>query len=127
MKNQVQGQKHSLKFYLLIAVVVIYSSAMIVRVYDAYLQGDVWLAFSRRSDVGYPVAHILGLIALIILLYATFGLKKKTRQSRNLVKKSREGLPVLVDFYAKNMKKRQEKEGVAWLNVLLSSVNHDYG
>ncbi|MEM3696851.1 MAG: hypothetical protein QXQ94_05010 [Candidatus Bathyarchaeia archaeon] len=78
MKDQIQAQKHSLKFYLLIAVVVMYSAAMIVRVYDAYLQGDIWLAFSRRSDVGYPIAHIIGLIALIILLYTIFGLKKKT-------------------------------------------------
>jgi hypothetical protein len=78
LKDQFQRQKHSLKFYLLIAVVVMYSVAMIVRVYDAYLQGDVWLAFSRRSDVGYPTAHILALVALIILLYAIFGLKKKT-------------------------------------------------
>jgi hypothetical protein len=54
-----------------------YTVAMIVRVYDAYLQGDVLLAFSRRSDVGYPTAHILTLVALIILLYAIFGLKKK--------------------------------------------------
>ncbi|MEM3622477.1 MAG: hypothetical protein QXZ02_00770 [Candidatus Bathyarchaeia archaeon] len=77
MKDQVQGQKHGLKFYLLIAVVVMYSAAMVVRVYDAYLQGDVWLAFSRRSDIGYPTAHILALIALITLLYAIFGLKKK--------------------------------------------------
>ena len=77
-ERSIQRQKHSLKFYLLIAVVVMYSVAMIVRVCDAYLQGDVWLAFSRRSDVGYPTAHILALVALIILLYAIFGLKKKT-------------------------------------------------
>jgi hypothetical protein len=66
-----------LKFYLLIAVAVLYVAAMIFRIYDAYLQGDVWLAFSRRSDVGYPTAHILALIALIVLLYAIFGLKKR--------------------------------------------------
>jgi len=78
LNRSIQRQKHSLKFYLLIPVVVMYSVAMIVRVYDAYLQGDVWLSFSRRSDVGYPATHILALVALIILLYAIFGLKKKT-------------------------------------------------
>ncbi|MGC8895500.1 MAG: hypothetical protein ACP5LB_01855 [Candidatus Bathyarchaeia archaeon] len=78
MKDQIERQKHSLKFYLLITVAALYVVAMIFRIYDAYLQGDVWLAFSRRSDVGYPTAHILALIALIILLYTIFGLKKKT-------------------------------------------------
>ncbi|MDH7476987.1 MAG: hypothetical protein QHH17_01240 [Candidatus Bathyarchaeota archaeon] len=78
MKDIVQKRRRSLKFYLLIAVIVMYSAAMIIRVYDAYLQGDIWLAFSRRSDVGYPIAHILALVALIILLYTIFGLRKKT-------------------------------------------------
>ncbi|MDI6905298.1 MAG: hypothetical protein QMD13_07420 [Candidatus Bathyarchaeia archaeon] len=65
-----------MKFYLLIVVIVTFTTAMIFRVYDAYLQGDVWLAFSRRSDVGYPIAQILALIALATLLYLRFGLKK---------------------------------------------------
>jgi hypothetical protein len=78
LKDIVQKRRRSLKFYLLIAVIVMYSAAMIIRVYDAYLQGDIWLAFSRRSDVGYPIAHILALVALIILLYTIFGLRKKT-------------------------------------------------
>ena len=69
-------RRNSLQFYLFIIVIITFTAAMIVRVYDAYLQGDVWLAFSRRSDVGYPIAHILGLIALATLLYAKFGLKR---------------------------------------------------
>lgn len=77
LKSQVQRRRRSLKFYLLIVVIVTFTAAMIVRVYDAYLQGDVWLAFSRRSDVGYPIAHILALIAFATLLYVRFGLKKK--------------------------------------------------
>lgn len=76
LKSRVQRRGHSLKFYLLIVVIVTFTTAMIFRVYDAYLQGDVWLAFSRRSDVGYPIAQILALIALATLLYLRFGLKK---------------------------------------------------
>ena len=79
MRDQVQMRKRGLKFYLLIVVIVTYTAAMILRVYDAYRQGDVWLAFSRRSDVGYPTAHILAFIALIILLYAIFGLKRELK------------------------------------------------
>jgi len=82
LKDHVQKRRHCLKFYLLIAVVVTFTAAMIVRVYDAYLQGDIWLALSRRSDVGYPMAHILALIALATLLYTMFGLKR-TKPSSN--------------------------------------------
>jgi len=76
LKGHVQGRKYNLRIYLLIIVIVTFTAAMIVRVYDAYLQGDVSLAFSRRSDVGWPAAHFLALIAFITLLYARFGLKR---------------------------------------------------
>jgi len=55
---------HSVRFYLRIIFVGSLLSATIVRVIDAYMQGDVWQAFSRRSDVGWPAAHILALTAL---------------------------------------------------------------
>jgi len=73
----VQVKRRSLRFYLLIVVLFTYTAAMTVRVFDAYFQGNVWLAFSRRSDVGYPIAHILALIALATLLFAVFGVKEK--------------------------------------------------
>jgi len=50
---------------------------MVIRVFDANIQGDIWLAFSRRSDVGWPMAQILALIALVTLLFAIFGVKRK--------------------------------------------------
>ena len=72
-----QVKRRSLRFYLLIVVLVSYTVAMVIRVFDASIQGDVWLAFSRRSDVGWPMAHILALIALVALLFAIFGVKRK--------------------------------------------------
>ncbi|MEM1551541.1 MAG: hypothetical protein QXH03_02590 [Candidatus Bathyarchaeia archaeon] len=72
---------HSVSFYLRIIFVGSLLSATIIRVIDAYMQGDVWLAFSRRSDVGWPAAHILALIALASWLYliiSKFREKKET-------------------------------------------------
>lgn len=78
MGNGVQVKRYSLRFHLLIVVLVSFTAAMTIRVFDAYIHGNVWLAFDRRSDVGYPIAHILALIALAISLFAKFGVKKKT-------------------------------------------------
>lgn len=77
LENEVQVKRRSLRFCLLIVVIGSFTTAMVTRVCDAYIQGDVWLAFSRRSDLGYPIAQILALIALVTLLFAVFGAKKK--------------------------------------------------
>ena len=68
---------HSRRFYLLTTVLILYVTAMMFRIFDAYNQGDVWLAFSRRSDVGWPMAQILALIASLILLYAVWYARTK--------------------------------------------------
>jgi len=63
--NGGQVKRRSLRFYLLIVVLVSFMAALTIRVFDAYVQGNVWLAFDRRSAVGFPIVHILALIALV--------------------------------------------------------------
>jgi len=48
LESGVQVRRRSLRFYLLIVVLVSLTAAMAVRVFDAYVQGDVWL---RLVDV----------------------------------------------------------------------------
>jgi hypothetical protein len=59
-----------------------FTLAMIVRVLDAYMQGDIWLAFSRRSNVGWPAAQILALIALASLIYLCYFARTRTKEKK---------------------------------------------
>lgn len=80
------GLGRGFRFYLSIIFAVSLLSAMIIRVIDAYVQGDVWLAFSRRSDVGWPAAHILALIALASWLYLTILKFREKKETKGLCK-----------------------------------------
>lgn len=67
----------SIDFLLLSVTVVLFSAAMVIRIFDAFSQGDVWLAFSRRSDVGFPFAQILALGALVTTLFGAIITKRR--------------------------------------------------
>lgn len=72
----------SLRFYLWLVFLSSFTLAMIVRVLDAYMQGNVWLAFNRRSNVGWPTAHILAFIALASLIYLCFSARTRTKEKK---------------------------------------------
>ena len=71
-----------LRFYLWLVFLPSFSLAMIVRVLDAYMQGNIWLAFSQRFNVGWPVAQILALIVLASIIYLCFSARTSTREKK---------------------------------------------